>query len=113
MYKHNQIIHTICTYERIHAFYNKNLTIWKEKTTKGKILITWALIRASFDAMKGPLGFTTSPTLLHDLFELLEANTRELLLLALHILLIGLAELHLYIETWRNNEKSLREEKIK
>ena len=71
----------------------------KKERKKKKILITWAMVGAGFGGkgcMKGFLGWRVSPALLQYLFELLESYARKLLLLALHVLLVFFAELHVF-----------------
>jgi len=53
--------------------------------------MTWAMIRTG--------GCGGSPAPFHDLFELLEANSRELVVMPLHVSLVGLAELHAFLQT--------------
>jgi len=57
--------------------------------------MTWAMIRA----MIGASGCGGSSAPFHGFFELLEANSRELVVMPLHVSLVGLAELHAFFET--------------
>lgn len=59
----------------------------------------WMWYKIMTSAMIGAGGCGDSPAPFHGLFELLEANSRELVAMPLNVTLVGLAELHAFSET--------------